>query len=320
MAYAMRRVFCAAPDGLEEERRAFHDLISEVNAESAMARGVLFVAVSIVPRMKKLAPFRTLIEQNIRDASFYVQVLANDFGASERDFGPVLEIARGSLAPPNIAVLLKAAPPGTLIDSDAARFRSELRRNAGLPWYEYRHAHEFRARLRDVLGGWLARVARFELRPAIADDEPFVYNLVTGAMAERLAAFAWEPTMRGALLRMQYEAATRGYAEHFPHAEHSIVLVEGQPAGHIIVARSHEELRIVDIVIAPQFRGNGLGAGVLETYLEEADRSSRRARLQVALSNPAIRLYKRLGFEQVGGDEVNLELERSPAKEAAPVT
>ncbi len=312
MAYAMHRVFCAAPDGLEEEGRAFQDVISELNEESAMPRGMLFVPVSIVPRMKKLAPFRTLIEQNIRNASYYVQILAGTFGAPERDFAPLLEIARASLAPPNIAVLLKAVPPGTLIDPEAARFRSELQENASLARSEFRDVSEFRARLRAVLGGWLARLAGFELRPAIAEDEPFLYDLVTGAMAERLAASAWKPAMRETLLRMQYEAARRGYAERFPDAEHSIIVVEGQPAGHTIIARSDEELRIVDIIVAHQFRGNGLGTAVLKTYLDEAERSGRRARLQVAITNPAIRLYQRLGFEQVGGDEVNLELERRP--------
>jgi ribosomal protein S18 acetylase RimI-like enzyme len=312
MAYAMHRVFCAAPEGLEEECRVFYDLIPEVNAEPAMARGVLFVPVSITARIKKLAPFRTVLEQNIRDSSFYLQVLAGSFGAPERNFAPLLEIARRALDAVNIAVLLKTLPSGTPIDPEAARLRSELRNNAGLAWWEFRDPDQFRARLRTVLGGWLSRVSGFELRAATSEDEPFLYELVTGAMAERLAASAWEPAMRDTLLRMQYDACRRGYAERFPEAEHSIIVIQGQPAGHIIVARSAEEIRIVDMIIAPQSRGRGVGGAVLKAYLEGASRAGRRVRLQVALTNPAVRLYQRLGFEPAGGDEVNLELERRP--------
>jgi ribosomal protein S18 acetylase RimI-like enzyme len=104
---------------------------------------------------------------------------------------------------------------------------------------------------------------------------------------------------------MQYQARRAGYAVQYPDAESSIVMFEGQPAGHTLVARSGEGLRIVDIVVAPQFRGRGLGTAVLKSFLA----SGLPVRLQVARHNPAVRLYERLSFKVVASDDVNLEME-----------
>lgn len=305
----MHRVFCAVPEGLEVEYHAFHEVVGEVNIAPAMDRGVLFVPVAVVPRMKDLAIFRPIIEQNVREASYYVQVLAGTFGAPERDFAPIFEVARASRDPSEIAVLLKTLAPGSAVDPEAARLRSD----PGLPCWEYGGLDEFRGRLRSVLHGWLARITGFDLRPAAEEDEPFLYELITGAMAERLAAHLWDRAMREPLLRMQYQASRQAYAGCYGDAEHSIVLAEGRPAGRVMVARSEAALRIVDITLGPEHRGKGLGGAILRAYLEEADRTGRCARLQVALTSPAVRLYQRLGFERVDGDEVNLEMERKPA-------
>lgn len=151
------------------------------------------------------------------------------------------------------------------------------------------------------------------LRPATPEDEPFLYELITATIAEQLAAWAWPDEVRRPLLDIQYRARQQGHRAQYPGAEHSVILVDGSPAGRLVVARGEDEFRLVDIVVASGSRGAGVGAGVLTGLLAEADAVGKPVRLSVSLNNPAVRLYRRLGFVRVSGDEVADEMERPPA-------
>jgi ribosomal protein S18 acetylase RimI-like enzyme len=77
------------------------------------------------------------------------------------------------------------------------------------------------------------------------------------------------------------------------------------------VARSHSEIRIIDIALLPDYRGCGFGSRVLREILEEADTARRKVSIHVEMFNPARRLYERLGFEPAGEYGIYLLLERS---------
>jgi hypothetical protein len=70
----------------EAHRAAFYQIAGEFNEALAMARGVLLAPVSIVPQMSDKRLFQPAIEANIRDCSFYVQVLDGSWGPPERNF------------------------------------------------------------------------------------------------------------------------------------------------------------------------------------------------------------------------------------------
>lgn len=146
------------------------------------------------------------------------------------------------------------------------------------------------------------------LRQATAQDEPFLRGLILGVLFEQLNAWAWDEKIRQPLLEMQLNARRQGHAAQYPHAESSIVLADEAMAGQIIVARSETEIRLVDICIAPDFRGQGIGTMLIRDLLTEANVTRRVVGLQVTSHNPALRLYERLGFQRTGGDEVVFEM------------
>lgn len=308
MGYSMHRIFCATPEGLEPERKAFYEIVSEFNGVAAMPRGVLLVPVSVVPRVFSFAPFDAAIRENIRQSRYYIQVLAQDFGPPERDFRPLFEEARracGNGALREVVVLSKT--PGAGVPD-------------GIRSFAFQDAEGYRDRLLALFQEWLEDSAPageppaqgLALRPAAPEDEPFLRELLTATVADQLAAWAWDGKMRETLLRMQVDARRTGYRQQYPDADESIVLVDGQPAGYLIVLRREDSIRLVDIAIAAPCRNRGLGARLIRELLEESDRSGKPVRLQVALHSPALRLYQRLGFVPTGGNDVVLELERAP--------
>jgi ribosomal protein S18 acetylase RimI-like enzyme len=82
------------------------------------------------------------------------------------------------------------------------------------------------------------------------------------------------------------------------------VLVDRASAGH----------HLVDIALLPEHRRRGIGAAVLGELIGEAQSSVRPLTLSVARGNPALHLYRRLGFEPTGEDDVHLRLVRRPVR------
>jgi ribosomal protein S18 acetylase RimI-like enzyme len=84
------------------------------------------------------------------------------------------------------------------------------------------------------------------------------------------------------------------------------------PVGWLVVHKTAAEIHVVDIAVMPERRGSGIGTIVLEELLAESDRNGIPVRLSVNVTNPAARLYERLGFRRTGGNEVQHFMERKP--------
>jgi ribosomal protein S18 acetylase RimI-like enzyme len=140
------------------------------------------------------------------------------------------------------------------------------------------------------------------LRPVRPADEPFLRGVYASTREAELAAINWNQEQRAEFIGFQFHAQTTYYRQQFPDATHDVVLVDGQPAGRLYVDRQPHEIRVVDIALLPEFRNRGVGGSLLRDVLAEATRLGRPVTLHVERSNPARRLYERLGFVVVEED------------------
>ncbi len=157
--------------------------------------------------------------------------------------------------------------------------------------------------------------AAIELRPIRPGDEPFLYEVYASTRQEELAVVPWDDAQKAAFLQMQFAAQHAHYQEHFAGAAFDIVLVDGQPAGRLYVARWPGEIRIIDVAILPTFRNRQLGTRLITRLQEEAAVARKPVRIHVERLNPALRLYERLGFRTIEDKGVYLFLEWQPAAE-----
>jgi ribosomal protein S18 acetylase RimI-like enzyme len=86
--------------------------------------------------------------------------------------------------------------------------------------------------------------------------------------------------------------------------------VDGRPAGRLYVGRWPQTIRIVDIALLPEHRGVGVGTRLLGGLLAEADAAGKPVSIHVERFNPAMRLYRRLGFEELEDKGVYVLMER----------
>jgi ribosomal protein S18 acetylase RimI-like enzyme len=150
------------------------------------------------------------------------------------------------------------------------------------------------------------------LRPATADDDTFLLHLFAGTRPE-FDLLAIDEGQKQALIKMQFNAQRQQYDAGYPAAENSIILSRGLPIGRLLVDRSGGEVVLIDIALLPDQRNSGVGTDLIRKLLAEASSERKAVRLHVFKSNPALRLYERLGFSRVGDQSMYFEMKNEPS-------
>lgn len=151
------------------------------------------------------------------------------------------------------------------------------------------------------------------LRPAGPEDQEFLFELYALTRQAEIAAFGWSSAQQETFLRMQFTAQRRWYETAYAGAEEQIVMLNGAPIGRRIVYRDADAAILVDISLLPEHRGRGIGGELLNDLLAECARQGVTVRLQVLKTNPAARLYERLGFIKTGEDQLYFQMEKRPS-------
>jgi ribosomal protein S18 acetylase RimI-like enzyme len=147
-----------------------------------------------------------------------------------------------------------------------------------------------------------------QLRAEVPGDEEFLRRLITETIALELGADHWPEPMRTQLLAIQYQNRRMGPRTGFPQGESHIIQSNGVPAGWIYFVTTKTELHIVEIMVARPHRGQGIGSEAITQVMARSQGHPVRLTVNV-LNEGAIRLYERLGFRRVGGNEVQHEME-----------
>ncbi len=145
-------------------------------------------------------------------------------------------------------------------------------------------------------------VAGLILRPETEEDLKFLYHLYASTRADEMALLDWTEEEKEAFLRMQFSAQRGYYREHYRESRFDVIEREGEAIGRLYVARWPDDIRVVDIALMPEHRGQGLGGGLMRALLDEAAAAGKSVSIHVEVYNPALRLYERLGFQAKGED------------------
>ncbi len=134
-------------------------------------------------------------------------------------------------------------------------------------------------------------------RPIQPADEQLLYQIYASTRADEMALVQhWDAEQKDAFVRQQFSAQHQYYQTQFADALYLIVLVDDTPAGRLYLHQRHDEYRIIDITLLPDVRAKGVGTAILEAVLRTAASEKLPVRIHVERYNPALQLYKRLGF------------------------
>ncbi|MGY3694843.1 ribosomal protein S18 acetylase RimI-like enzyme [Bradyrhizobium sp. USDA 3240] len=145
--------------------------------------------------------------------------------------------------------------------------------------------------------GW-ARAARSGcgFRRLSEADLPFLGRLYAATRTEELAPVPWSEADKAAFLDQQFRAQHAHYQQYYPNADWLVITREDEDIGRFYIERWPSQHRIIDIAFMPAHRGRGYGEALLRDAMDEAADAGKDVSIHVEKLNPAMRLYRRLGF------------------------
>ena len=153
----------------------------------------------------------------------------------------------------------------------------------------------------------------FALRPETDADIDFLMRVYASTCEQELAPVPWSAEEKRAFLASQFQAQRHHYRTYFADNTAFDVLEErGEPAGRLYLQVRRTQLYIIDITLLPPWRGLGTGTAILEALQAAGRADGKGVGIMVEKFNPALRLYRRLGFTDIADSGVYLEMEWLP--------
>ena len=153
----------------------------------------------------------------------------------------------------------------------------------------------------------LHAAADIAFRPATPADFAYCAKLYFAAM---------EATNRALDLNMEKHSAD--FRERWDPAEVRIITRDGADIGWLQSAVEADALFLKQLFVDPPQRCQGIGTWVMHRLMEEAARAGRAVTLGVVKTNPARRLYERLGFAVTHADARKFYMRRACNAAAPP--
>lgn len=140
-------------------------------------------------------------------------------------------------------------------------------------------------------------------------DTNFLFQVYSSTREAELSVVDWSDTHKTDFLHMQCNAQHTYFQSRFPSAELLAIVERSTPIGRLYITRESDEFRILDITLLPRFRERGIGTSVLTSILKLAHREHMPVCAYVERYNPAIRLFRRLGFRQMRNVGITYQME-----------
>ena len=137
------------------------------------------------------------------------------------------------------------------------------------------------------------------LRPAIESDFKFCRRVYFEQM-----------TLTIETLKLNREGHAAGFQQQWIPTQVQIITLDGSDIGWLQTIQRSDELFLAQFFVDGPFQRRGIGTNVLGRLIEEAARAGLPLRLGVVKSNPAVRLYQRLGFRMTDEDDRKFYMRR----------
>jgi ribosomal protein S18 acetylase RimI-like enzyme len=111
-------------------------------------------------------------------------------------------------------------------------------------------------------------------------------------------------------LNLNMEAQLAGFRQRWDVTQVKIITLDGTDIGWLQSFVKEDALFLAQLFVDRALRGQGIGTTMVKALIEEAARAGRALTLGVVKTNPALRLYERLGFRTAHEDERKFYMRR----------
>lgn len=111
----------------------------------------------------------------------------------------------------------------------------------------------------------------------------------------------WNDEQKRLFIEHQFKAQHDYYHKNYLNANFYVIEKENVIIGRLYIDFFFENkgIRIIDITLLPEWRNNSLGSAILKEIIKKAAGNNLNVTIHVESFNPAMELYKRLGFKKI---------------------
>lgn len=140
------------------------------------------------------------------------------------------------------------------------------------------------------------------LRPIGEDDSDFLAQVYASTRAEEMKRVPdWSAGMVAAFLKSQFQLQHEYYQKNYQGGDFWVIQKSGIPIGRLYLHENFQNkgVRIIDIALLPAWQNQGIGRSILQDIMRESAALNRPLTIHVESFNPAMKLYKKLGFQKI---------------------
>jgi ribosomal protein S18 acetylase RimI-like enzyme len=140
------------------------------------------------------------------------------------------------------------------------------------------------------------------MRLVHAEDSLFLDALYRESRPD-LLALPLAPSAIEQMIAMQRGSQSAGVKQIYPNAQDWLLCWHQELVGRLLLDMGRDDIRLIDIAVAPAWRNHGFASSVLEALQAHAARTNQSISLAVQCDNlVASRVYRRAGFSVCSSD------------------
>ncbi|MDK8182735.1 GNAT family N-acetyltransferase [Paenibacillus sp. UMB4589-SE434] len=131
----------------------------------------------------------------------------------------------------------------------------------------------------------------------VEPGHPLLFELAAVVKRNELVAWNWPQLELEAFIQQQLAFQLHDYQQRYPHLKCSIIELDAQPIGRLIIHQDASHIHILDIALAPEHQDQGHGTHILRTIMQSAYDTNRSVFLHADIQGKAKTWYEKLGFK-----------------------
>lgn len=133
------------------------------------------------------------------------------------------------------------------------------------------------------------------------DNDALLRIYASTRLEELKLATNWSEELKQKFLEFQFNAQHNYYQEIYTGAHFWMIEKKGESIGRLYLDENFENktVRIIDITLLPEWRGKGIGNQIIMDIIHFAAKRNQPVSIHVESFNPAMNLYKKMGFELI---------------------
>jgi len=150
------------------------------------------------------------------------------------------------------------------------------------------------------------------LRSARKSDNDLLFQIFIASRIDLMLGITdWE--QQDAFMRFQFNTQLDQYRKNYEGACFDVIVIEGNVIGNMYTVQTNAEIHLIDISLLSDQRNQGIGRALIQDLLDQSAQIQKHVTLHVQQGNPAIHLYRRMGFFVTGEQDIYTRMEWQPS-------